>query len=395
MDLDNKILHGDCNDELLKIENNSIDCIVTDPPYGYSFMGKEWDRAVIGVETWKKCLNVLKPGAFALIMSAPRQDVLSRMIVNLEDAGFIVSFTPIFWVYSNGFPKAGNVGKMIDKKLGCERKVIGTKKNTLGSGSEYSFNNDNEKAQSKTINLTEPYSDDAKRLNGSYSGFQPKPATEVVIVVMKPLSEKNYTDQAIHNGKGITWLDNCKIPFTDDNDKWIGKTHGHGALIYGEYKTEKLTYPDSKGRFPANILISDSILGSKFSKYFDLDAWNKMNNCKFIETPKPAPSEKEKGLTKFFGKNPEDIPKNNKKHNKNNNHPTVKPVKLMKYLINLVSKDKDLVLDPFLGSGTTAIAASMTARRWIGIESDLDSVNVARGRIDDYLNQNKMSDYVE
>ena len=119
-----KILHGDSLELLKDMEDNTIDSIVTDPPYGYSFMGKDWDKAVPSVELWEECLRVLKPGGFAFIMSAPRADVQSEMIKRLEQAGFRVDFTPIYWTYATGFPKAANMGKLVDKRLGVEREVI-------------------------------------------------------------------------------------------------------------------------------------------------------------------------------------------------------------------------------------------------------------------------------
>src|ERR1035441_6336486 len=114
----NKIYLGDSELILKDIESESVDLLVTDPPYGYSFMGKEWDKALPPVNIWKECYRVLKPGTFAFIMSAPRQDVLCRMILNLEEAGFRTDFTSIYWTYSSGFPKAGNIVKSAMKKLG-------------------------------------------------------------------------------------------------------------------------------------------------------------------------------------------------------------------------------------------------------------------------------------
>ena len=113
----NKCYNLDCNDGLQGLEDNSVDLITTDPPYGYGFMGKAWDKALVSVDTWRECLRVLKPGAFAFIMSAPRQDVLSRMIVNIEDAGFKTNFSSIYWCYASGFPKAMDIEKKIIKDL--------------------------------------------------------------------------------------------------------------------------------------------------------------------------------------------------------------------------------------------------------------------------------------
>jgi len=109
---------GDCLDILPQLDNESIDLLVTDPPYGIGFMGKDWDWALPDKRIWVECLRVLKPGSFAFVMSIPRADCLSRMIISLEDAGFWVNFTPIFWAYASGFPKAQNIGKAVDKRGG-------------------------------------------------------------------------------------------------------------------------------------------------------------------------------------------------------------------------------------------------------------------------------------
>ena len=270
----NKILHGDSLELLKSLDDNSVDNIVTDPPYGYSFMGKDWDKAVPSVELWKECLRVLQPGGFAFIMSAPRSDVQSEMVKRLEQAGFRVDFTPIYWTYATGFPKAMNVGKKTEEE----------------------------------------------KLDGSYSGYQPKPAVEVIIVVMKSLSEKTYVGQAMKNGKGVTWLDNVRIPFKGQNDT---------------------AEANPKGRFPANLLVQDDVLNDgkitkstgglgdinvetkfgqtsnriqkpfnyqdegSFSRYYDLDAWwkeriqdlplNVQTTYPFMIVPKASKSEKNKG----------------------------------------------------------------------------------------------------
>ena len=114
------LINGDSLDKLKLLPDNSVDLIVTDPPYGYAFMGKEWDKALPDKRIWKECLRVLKAGGFAYIMSAPRQDVLARMMIDLEDSGFKTDFTSMYWAYATGFPKALNMGKAIDKKLGVK-----------------------------------------------------------------------------------------------------------------------------------------------------------------------------------------------------------------------------------------------------------------------------------
>ena len=266
-----------------------------------------------------------------------------------------------------------------------------------------------------------PSTEEAKALDGSYAGFQPKPAVEVVIVCMKPLSEKSYVDQAMKNGKGIAWFDDCRIPISVD-DKKITERHGN----YGE-TTKSVWNPSGKqmrapiqenGRFPANLLVSDDSLndgelrktgdltgqqaGHKFggyghkeyhregdsgsySRYFDLDAWY----AQFLIVPKASKSEKNKGLSvKSSNKRPIGVLWN--KHEANefrdsllrNNHPTVKPVKLFCYLITMFSRAGDLILDPFVGSGTTLVSAKKTGRMVVGIDSDDQpgSCEIAVGR---------------
>ena len=123
-----KIVNGDSADELKKLEDNSVDLLCTDPPYGYSFMGKSWDNTLPPREIFEESLRVLKPGSFAFVMSAPRSDVQYRMSQMLDEVGFEVGFTPIYWTYATGFPKAMNIGKAVDKRWGAKREVIGVKK---------------------------------------------------------------------------------------------------------------------------------------------------------------------------------------------------------------------------------------------------------------------------
>ncbi|GAG66222.1 unnamed protein product, partial [marine sediment metagenome] len=181
-----------------KLPSNSIDLVATDPPYGISFMGKAWDRAIPSIAIWREALRVLKPGAFAFVMCIPRQDCLARMIISLEDAGFNVSFSPIFHAFASGFPKAGNVAKMVDKRLGAERKIVGIKPDPryqhkfTGNASAPMGNVDPRRIREDHKFQTLPATPAAKALDGSYAGMQVKPAVEVVLCVMKPLSEKTY-----------------------------------------------------------------------------------------------------------------------------------------------------------------------------------------------------------
>ncbi len=467
---------GDSKEILKRLPSNSIDCIVTDPPYGYSFMGKDWDKVLPSQEIWKECLRVLKPGAFAFIMSAPRQDVLSRMMIRLEETGFKIDFSSIYWTYASGFPKASNISKLVDKQE-CKKKLEQklrrkpTKKEFEEAWENYrkvikerptsvfkvedGWHNSPMNNPENIYKYTEATSPQAKELAGSYGGFQPKPAVEVIIVAMKPLSEKSYVDQALKNGKGITWLDNCRIPYENEKDKnnaipqgkitTKDSKSGIGAVVGGinniELDKEQWKKEKQKGRFPANLLVSDDIFASRqdkgtkphkvksntkkydgwgsitkkqgeivnygdsgsYSRYFDLDKWweertNKLPESvkkvfPFLIVPKPSRKEKNKGLENFKEQKVRgdytdssklgllEVIQNSPRPTCKNFHPTVKPIKLMSYLITLGSREGDIILDPFMGSGTTGISAKLLKRKFIGIELSEEYMKIAIARI--------------
>ena len=452
----NRVHQGDAADLLGKLPSDSIDQIVTDPPYGLQFMGKNWDRAVPSVEIWRQCLRVLKPGGFAFIMSAPRLDVLGEMSRRLAEAGFRTDFTPIFWTFASGFPKAQNASKAAMKKLGDKGQLIGTEvvdagiqKASMHAGREIRL------VRREVRAATDPA---AMALEGAYTGYQPKPAVEVVMVAMKPLSERIFVDEALKNRKGVTWLDDARIPYQSQED--AGNAHNNALGPVERFKTSKKIYgggKDSggfedtfspKGRFPGNLLVSDDVLNDgkewkagggypadggpktvndygdyprilqepfaygdsgSFSRYFSLDAWwdkriqelpeEVQRTFPFLIVPKANKSERDKGL--------EALPRRNiaySKYRKNvattksyvsvypdgrprpmnepkNDHPTVKPVQLMCYLVTLGSRAKDVVLDPFMGSGTTGIACKILNRSYIGFEIDPEYVKIAEARI--------------
>jgi len=471
-----KLFCGDCVVVMKTFPAESIDCIVTDPPYGYSFMGKDWDKVVPSVEVWKECLRVLKAGAFMFVMSAPRQDVLSQMIVRLGQAGFETGFTSIYWSYASGFPKAMNVSLAVDKqecrkqlrkKLGREptkeefkeawktfRKVIGKTERHNGRAFGEGMGDEQYGTYKGGIpDLIEPTSKEAKSLNGSYGGFQPKPAVEIIIVCMKPLSEKTFVEQALKNGKGVTWLDDARIPFVNDEDlekrkRGELKTNPLGRNeIYGKMKiVDTDQYLNTKGRFPANLLVSDDVLNDgiprklgvfdnekhqyhvpktdgkygeyqtncpnqvsygdsgSFSRFFDLDKWfektvlnlpeSVRKTFPFLICPKASKSERNKGCENIEPKAKCDIDKmggskctmktgsgNDRNTSYKNFHPTVKPLKLMSYLVTLGSREGDVVLDPFVGSGTTCIATQALNRKWLGIEISREYCKIASARL--------------
>ncbi|MEM3264582.1 MAG: site-specific DNA-methyltransferase [Thermoplasmata archaeon] len=366
------LYQGDAKKILQKMHSNTIDAIVSDPPYqldsitkqfgkdgafqrvSKGFMGEEWD-VLPDVEILKECLRVLKPGAFALWLMTSRQDSQLEFLMRLRNAGFVIGFTSLYWAFAKGFPKSENISKAVDKKLGVEREIISRNPNSRENSTV-----DNTLYKSgtvgKTAYITKPRSDQAKALENAFGGFQPKPAVEVIIVSMKPLSEKTYVDQALKNGKGITWLGNARIP-----DQVAGINNS---------------------RFPANLLVSDNILDTQikdrgdFSRYFSLDAWwdrrikelpeEIQKTYPFLITPKANKTEKNK-----IGN-----------YNVKNIHPTVKPLKLISYLITLVSKPQDTILDPFIGSGTTMLSAKLLNRNCIGIEKVPEYIEIIKQRMD-------------
>ena len=465
------IICGDSANILPMLATNSVDLTVTDPPYGWEFMGKDWDKAVPSVAIWKQCLRVLKPGAFAFVMSGPRMDCLSEMGKRLAEAGFETAFSPIFWAYASGFPKAANMGKLVDKRLGAEREVVGHEPQfpdgTRGAtyhgqarGDGIAFTSRDESTGLRLI--TAPATSEAQALDGSYAGFQPKPAVEVVIVAMKPLEHGTYIDQALDNQKGITWLDDGRIPYeSDDYEAYVKKRKSFdgtkGSQVYGApslspNKTKHQNKIETAGRFPANLLISDDAVddgreigGGKFkgaterprkayfdglgqqegasiapdsygdsgsfSRYFSLDAWwaerlerlpeSARRTFPFLVVSKASKAEKEMGLDGleagqkykkdgswgshevFAGVSGDEAWKaKNPTLPTTNRHPTVKPLKLMSYLIMIGSRPGDLVLDPFAGTCTTGMAAKMLGCDYLMIEIDEQWCQIGQRRID-------------
>jgi site-specific DNA-methyltransferase (adenine-specific) len=192
--MEQHLLLGDSKDVLKTIKDGSIDLLATDPSYGLHFMGKDWDKALPDTEIFRECYRVLKPGAFIAVMSSPRSDLLYRMIQKLEDAGFDMSFSPILWTYHTGFPKASDTSKMIDKRAGAEREVVGEKK----SGSTSRAYQSEEQTTAGIHYETTASTDLAKKYEGSKLGFQPKPAVEHIIIGMKPHGQKSYIDNVLN-----------------------------------------------------------------------------------------------------------------------------------------------------------------------------------------------------
>lgn len=339
--------HGDCLQVLKDLPDNSIDSIVTDPPYGLKFMSKKWDYDVPSVDIWKECLRVLKPGGHLLSFSGSR--TYHRMAVRIEDAGFEIR-DQIMWIYGSGFPK----GKA-----------------------------------------------------------QLKPAHEPIVMARKP-------------GPIIPLnIDDCRIEYKDDKPHSVSTIReNEGNSWNKDYNSRTEDWvPNNTGRWPANIILDEEagqvldqqsgITGTGKKKIGKLrkgifndtnqifgkgnkpnqrieDYGDKGGASRFFYCPKASKKDRDEGMNEFpdFKKyeygNPE---KHSFSHMVNNDsivknsHPTVKPTDLMLYLIKLVTPKDGIVLDPFMGSGSTGKAAIRGGYNFIGIEREEEYIKISEARI--------------
>jgi site-specific DNA-methyltransferase (adenine-specific) len=364
------ILHGDCLDVLKTLPDNSIDSVVTDPPYGLSFMGKKWDYDVPSVEIWAECLRVLKPGGYLLAFAGTRTQ--HRMAVRIEDAGFEIR-DMIAWVYGSGFPKSHDVSKAIDKAAGA----LGTQ----ASGFNAAGGKENYGKQDKSFRSDYGYqftatTPEAQQWAGW--GTALKPALEPITVARKPLIGTVAENVLAHGTGGIN-VDGCRV-----GNEVVVTTNGKGfkgSFEGGENNNGGAT---REGRWPAN-LIHD---GSEDVLALTGDA------ARFFYCAKTSKKDRDEGLDGFDVKqsiggggtndpNGDDVcgKYGSVKSEARNYHPTVKPTDLMRYLCRLVTQPNGTVLDPFCGSGSTGKAATLEGFEFIGIEREAEYVDIATARI--------------
>lgn len=377
---------SDCKDAIrgLIAKGQQVDAIVTDPPYELGFMNKGWDKSGIAndVELWKLCLEVLKPGGHLLAFGGSR--TYHRMACAIEDAGFEIR-DQIMWVYGSGFPKSLNVSKAIDKMAGAKREVIG--KTTSGKNF-LSLSGQNERPYQKGKTrldclITTPTTDDAKKWDGW--GSQLKPAHEPIIVARKPLSEKNIASNVLKHGTGGINIDGCRVGTetrTYQSIKTLGVMHDDN-WVSRQFKSTV------SGRFPANFIHDGSEeVEAEFAKYGESKSSDSVRKnvqdgefksvAKGKETPHYTYGHSDKGTaSRFFYC----AKASSAERGHHNNHPTVKPIKLMQYLCRLVTPLDGVILDPFMGSGSTGIAAKLEGFRFIGIEKEQEYMDIAIKRI--------------
>jgi DNA modification methylase len=425
---------GDSAVELLKIKDNSVDMLCSDPPYAYGFMGKKWDQVLPDTEIWRQSYRVLKPGAFITIMAAPRTDVLWRISRDLEEAGFDLSFTNIEWVYHSGFPKATDVSKSLDKRLGADREVIGKKE-----GERYKYDFDSPfrddapgLGSGDAATLTAPSTDVAKKYEGSKAGFQPKPAREIIIVGMKPFSDGSYVDKVL-NFEALP--DNVKMTYPlIQTPKPAKKEKNINVEKYLVWENEELTQEltelnehlkdisvDMMSQveeqewniisFGNNIteqslkdykfiisIISKMIIELKtlnssplsITKDYTLDVIrminkNGLNLVDYVgnisQLKLNTTNEKLEYLLGAVSVVLPTLLRIKEKGRIGNIHSTVKPIKLMSYLITLFTRPDDWILDPFGGSGTTGLACKLLDRNHIYIDFTEEYYDIAQERL--------------
>ena len=373
-------------------------------------MNKHWDYDVPSVELWKECLRILKPGGHLLSFAGTR--TYHRMTVRIEDAGFEIR-DMISYIYGSGFPKSLNIGKAIDKMKGTE-KIIGkgkAGKTALGQASGYNHTNNPHE-----FNITEPNSPEAIQWNGW--GTALKPACEPICVARKPI-EGTVANNVLQYGTGGINIDGCRIDNKDGKPVFVNgidrERNRTSIDTGGSNRTGQTSF---QGRFPANIIFDeiasvmlDEMSGeSKSVGHFPKRVKMKGHTLyeggfndfeqterhletggasRFFYCAKASKAERNGGLEGFEEKsidiqqphNSKDLEERYEMKSKNF-HPTVKPLKLMQYLVRLVTPPNGICLDPFCGSGTTPMACVKEGFNYIGIEREADYVKIAEARIE-------------
>ena len=461
-------IHTGDNQQILDLyPNDHFDAIVTDPPYGIEFLGKDWDQNTGAINTWRQCLRVLKPGGHLLAFSAAR--TYHHLASNIESVGFEIR-DQLMWLYASGFPKAQDVGKSIQRRLGVEQTKPLTANGSPNGMARMTYSQSEPKKLKETehaedIVITSP---EAQQWSGWKTAL--KPAHEPIVMARKPFKGSTI-DNVIKHGVGALNIDDSRIPYDGEKDLDIylnniagpmeRGTASHGDTIgmherktgfkvqKGRVKrpmkkgkdprnrlreldgtstqnmageTEEWTH-NEQGRFPSNVM--GEIEG--YQKYFycpkvsrrerhtgfdqhtqsapqgerrcSLDSNERLQqSLEYRKGGKPDPLAPD-GLPKRItdtplgGKNGMD--NLHQRKSVGNNHPTVKPVALMRYLIQLIAPKHSVILDPFTGSGSTGMAAVELGHRFVGCELDSDYVTIAKRRIEGWCKPQHNNTYKE
>jgi len=370
----NATLYCDDSNEVLE-QLTDIDSCVTDPPYGLSFMGKSWDYDVPQKELWEKVFASLKNGSHLLSFFGSR--TYHRGAIPIEDAGFEIR-DQLMWLYGSGFPKSHNIGKAVDKLQGNEREVVGKNPNSRSA-----------ELHKKTV-YESGLRDNAVITKGNSEwegwGTALKPAHEPIVMARKPF-KGSVANNVLEHGTGGINIDECRVG-TDDMKFTKASSLGNNMTMDGGKANKDYIGEDKQGRFPANVMHDGSDLvqeifpkTGKSSGGRSYQNTNQMYSGGWADEMgnKTDPGFGDEGTAaRYFY-----CPKASKKdRDEGNNHPTVKPTELMRYLCRLVTPKGGIVLDPFMGSGSTGKAAILEGFHFVGIELDPDYFEIACARIE-------------
>lgn len=358
-----KVINGNSIEELKKFPDNYFGSVVTDPPYGLSFMGKKWDYDVPNVELWKEVFRVLKEGGYLLAFAGTRTQ--HRMAVNIEDAGFEIR-DMIAWVYGSGFPKSHNIGKKIKQWKGW--------------------------------------------------GTALKPALEPITMARKPF-KTSVAENVLRNGVGGINIDGCRVG--NEIMKFMkASSLGNEKTMEGGKANQDYNKENTKGRFPANFIHdgsdevkdlfpatkstarnkpSDTVskpninLGGGY-KSAENEYTDKGSASRFFYCAKASKQDRNEGLEDFEKKKLNEYRIERFNTTRKNIHPTVKPTNLMRYLVRLVTPKNEIVLDCFMGSGSTGKACALEGLSFVGIDLDKDYCKIAKARINKALEDKRIMD---
>jgi len=394
---------ADCKDVLPLLKD--IDACVTDPPYGLSFMGKQWDYDVPGVDIWKQVHEVLKPGAHLLSFFGSR--TYHRGAIPIEDAGFEIR-DQLMWLYGSGFPKSLNIGKAVDKLQGNEREVVGKRKTHDIRGNalmEATFPEYKKEKSQIDIEITKG--------NSEWEGWGTalKPAHEPIVMARKPLAG-TVAQTVLEHGTGGINIDECRVE-TDDKLSIGSNKRDNANVNFGMKDNKKEQKQHEQGRYPANVMHDGSEEVQKIFPQTSKSVPTKRNRktlgsfgmpndntaeyddegtaARYFYCAKASKKDRDEGLDEFTEKITQGMRANagpalvgenaSGRTTRKNNHPTVKPTELMRYLCRLVTPKGGVVLDPFMGSGSTGKAAVMGGYKFVGIEMDEDYFEIACARL--------------
>ena len=375
-------VHGGDSLEMLRaMPADSVASCVCDPPYELGFMSKSWDSTGIAFDpaTWAEVLRVLKPGAHLVAFGSSR--TVHRIAVAIEDAGFQIRDT-LHWCYWSGFPKSLDVSKAIDRLHGAEREVVGSQRLTgtarqsrshAGHGAAATGAADPRDYVETVISITAPATDDARRWQGF--GTAVKPAVEPAILARKPLSESSIARNVLRWGTGALNVDGCRFrpgdpmwPGPQDGAPTLNGRSGEGHREWFDTSPQVAGPGNPGGRFPANLLYcpkasrAERELGCEgLPARKGHEAVERTEGSAGLDNPRAGAGRTADAVRNF--------------------HPCVKPVRLLRWSVRLVTPPGGTVLDPFAGSGSCGVAATLEGFGYIGAELEPDYVQIARSRL--------------